>query len=115
VGSFFEEMRSPRSDLGSTPEKIEIERSQRSASAVEKHAELSEQHMALRARVRGLLALMSSTSGDKRMKFVNRDFSPAIHIRRRAVLTTRPAELTGANLVRQLLTLEVCLEINANR
>jgi hypothetical protein len=49
--------------------------------------------MERRAKVRGLLALVSTTSdGKKRMEFVNRDLDAAINIRRCAVLENRPPE-----------------------
>jgi hypothetical protein len=51
--------------------------------------------MERRANVRGLLALVSTTSnGMKRMEFVNRDFNAAISIRKYAVLENRTPELT---------------------
>jgi hypothetical protein len=49
----------------------------------------------------------SSTNGDKRMEFVNRDFSAAINIRRCAVLKTRPEELTPSNVVGPPLKVKV--------
>lgn len=80
-------------------QKNEMEKSRWSGSAIENHAELTEHQMALSARVRGILRLVSSTSGNKRMEFVNRDFSTAINIRRFAVLETRAAELRRSNFV----------------
>jgi len=59
------------------------------------------------ARVLEILAIMCSTSGEKRMEFLNRDFNAAIHIRRCAVLKTRSAELTRPNFLGQSLRLEV--------
>jgi hypothetical protein len=44
---------------------------------------LTEEQMERRAKVRGLLALISTTSdGKKRMEFVNRDFNAAINVRK---------------------------------
>jgi hypothetical protein len=80
--------------LGCPLQKVEMERAQPSASAREKHGELALHQMAQRARVRGLFALMSSTSVSRRMDFVNRDLDAAIHTRRCAVLKTGPWELT---------------------
>jgi hypothetical protein len=42
---------------------------------------------------------VSSTSGNKRMEFVNRDFNTAINIRRCVVLKIRTDWLTRANLL----------------
>jgi hypothetical protein len=54
-----------------------------------------EEQMERRAKVRGLLALLSTSSdGKKRMEFVNRDINAAINIRRRAVLENRLPEWT---------------------
>jgi hypothetical protein len=49
--------------------------------------------VAYRSRVLAILALMSSTRGNKRMEFVNRDFSVAINIRTCALLYTSPEKL----------------------
>jgi len=60
--------------------------------------------MERRAKVRGLLASVSTTSdGKKRMEFVNRGLNAAINIRRCAVLETRTPELTRENFVGQSL------------
>jgi len=64
--------------------------------------------MERRAKVRGLLASVSTTSdGTKRMEFVNRDFNAAINIRRCAMLETRPPALTRVNFVGQPLKVEL--------
>jgi hypothetical protein len=64
--------------------------------------------MERRAKVRGLLASVSTTSdGKKRMEFVNRDFHAAIKIRRRAMMEKRPAEWTRENFVGQRLKVEL--------
>jgi len=90
--------------------KAQIERMQRSASAVVKPGELAEGQMALGARVLEILALKNSTSLDKRMELVHRDFNAPIHIRMCAALKMRPEVLTRTNFVGQPLRLEVCKE-----
>jgi hypothetical protein len=50
---------------------------------------------------------MRSTVVNKRVEFVNRDSNAAIHIRRYAVLRTRPKELTRANFMGQPLSVKV--------
>jgi hypothetical protein len=66
---------------------------QRSPEEIAKYGPLTEEQMERRAKVRGLLALVSTTSdGKKRMEFVNRDLDAAINIRRCAVLENRPPE-----------------------
>lgn len=71
-----------------------MEKSQRSAPALETRREPTEQQMGLKACVPGLLALASSSGrGNKHTAFVNRDFTAAIHIRRYVVLRPRPEEL----------------------
>jgi len=62
--------------------------------------------MEWRAKVPGLLALVSTSGGKKRMEFMNLDFNAAINIRRSAILKTGPAELTRANFVGQPLKVE---------
>ena len=77
-----------------------MEKCQRSPEDIEKYGPLTEEQMETRAKVRGLLALVSTTSdGKKRMEFVNRDFNAAINIRRCAVLESRPPALTRENFV----------------
>jgi hypothetical protein len=56
-------------------------KSQRSLEDIERYGELAEQEIAQRARARGLVALLRTTCGKKRMKFVNRDFNAVIKIR----------------------------------
>jgi hypothetical protein len=64
--------------------------------------------MERRARVRGLLALVSTTTkGKKRMEFVNRGFNAAINVRKCAVLEKRPPELARENFVGQSLKVEL--------
>jgi len=86
----FEEIKSPRDELAregaETHQKVEKEKRQPSASAIEKHGLLAEPQMGRMARVRGLFALMNSASGKKCMEFLNRVFSAAIMIRRCALL-----------------------------
>ena len=88
-----------RDELRCIFQKVEIERRQRSASVIGKHRGLTEHHMTLRVRIRGLLALVSSTSSKKRMKFVNGEFNTAKNTRRCALLKTRREELTRANFM----------------
>jgi hypothetical protein len=60
------------------------------------------------AKVRGLLALVSTTiDGKKRMEFLNRDFIAAINIRKCAVLETRPPEWTRGNFFGQPLQVQL--------
>jgi len=61
-----------------------------------------------RAKVRGLLALVSATSdGKKRMVLVNRDFNAATNVKRCTVTERRPPESTRENFVRQSLKVEL--------
>jgi len=70
-----------------------MEKCQRSPEDAKKYGPLTEEQMERRAKLRGLLALVSTTNdGKKRMEFANRDFNAAINIRRCAVLETRPPE-----------------------
>jgi hypothetical protein len=55
------------------------------------------------AKVRGLLALVSTNNGEKRMEFVNRDFNTAINIRRCAVMEKKPPQLSRENFKGQPL------------
>jgi len=71
-----------------------MEKCQRSPEDIKKYGPLTEEQMESRAKVRGLLALVSTTSdGKKRMEFVNRDFNAAISIRRCTVLETSCQEI----------------------
>jgi len=80
-------------ELGCTLQRVEMETCQRSPEDIKKHGPLTEEQMERRAKVRALLALVSTTNDSKkRMEFVNRDFNPAINIRKCAVLETRPPE-----------------------
>jgi len=64
--------------------------------------------MERRAKVRGLLALVSTTpNGKKRMEFMNRDFNAAINIRKYALMENRPPELTRENFIEQSLNVEL--------
>jgi len=76
---------------------VEIEKGQRSPEDIAKYGALTEEQMERTAKVRGLLTLVSTTTGRKRVKFVNREFNAAINIRRCAVLEIRPPELTRVN------------------
>jgi len=76
-----------------------MEEIRRSTSEIEKYGALTEQQMKRRAKTRGLLALVSTSGGKKRMEFVNRDFNAVINTRRCAVLEKRPPALTRAKFV----------------
>jgi len=89
-------------ELGCTLQWVEMEKPQRSPKDIAKYGPLTEEQMESRAKVRGLLALVSTTNdGKKRMEFVYRAFNAAINTRRYAVLETRPPVLTRENFVRQ--------------
>jgi len=80
-------------ERGRTLQRVEMEKCQRSPEDAKKYGPLTEEQMERRAKLRGLLALVSTTNdGKKRMEFANRDFNAAINIRRCAVLETRPPE-----------------------
>jgi len=81
-----------RHELGCTLHRVEIEKCLRSPEDVKKYGPLTEEQTERRAKVRGLLALVSTTNGKNRMEFVNRDFNAAMNIRRCAVLENRPPE-----------------------
>jgi len=67
-----------------------MEKCQRSPEDIQKYRELTEEQMAMRARLRGLIELVCYTNRKKRVEFVNRDFDAATNIRRCAVLETSP-------------------------
>lgn len=67
--------------------------------------------MSQRARVRGLLAFVSSTREHERRDSVNQDLNAAMNIRRPAALKTRPEALMPFNSVGHPLTLEYCTEM----
>jgi len=95
-------------ELGCTLQRVEIEKCQRSPEEIAKYGPLTEEPMEGRAKVRGLLALVSTTNdGKKRMEFVNRDFHAAINIRRYAVLENKPPEWTRRTFVGQPLKVEL--------
>jgi hypothetical protein len=72
-----------------------MEQCQPSLEGVKKYKALAEVQMETKAKIRGLLALMNTTTnGRKRMEFVNRDFNATINIRRCAVMDKRPPEMT---------------------
>jgi len=59
-------------ELGCTLQRVEMEKCQRSPEDIKKYGPLTEEQMERRAKVPGLLALVSTTSdGKKRMEFVN--------------------------------------------
>jgi len=77
-----------------------METCQRSQEDIKKYRPLTEEQMGRRAKVRGLLAFVSTTNeGKKRMEFVNRGFNAAINIRRCAQLEKRPPELTRERIL----------------
>jgi len=85
-----------------------MEKCQRSPEDIIKYGPLTEKQMERMAKVRRLLALVSTTNhGKKRMDFVNRDFNAAINIRRCAVLETRAPEWTRESFVGQPLKVEL--------
>jgi len=95
-------------ELGCTLQRVEIEKCQRSPEDIKKYGPLTEEQMERMSKVRGLLALVSTTSdGKKRMEYVNRDFNAAIHIRKCAVLEERPPDLTRENFIGQPLKVEL--------
>jgi hypothetical protein len=58
-------------ELGCTLQRVEMEKCQRSPEDIKKYGPLTEEQMERRAKVPGLLALVSTTSdGKKRMEFV---------------------------------------------
>jgi hypothetical protein len=68
-------------ELGCTLERVEMEKCQRSPEDKTKYGPLTEEQMERRAKVRGLLALVSTSSDcKKRMEFSNRDFNATINI-----------------------------------
>jgi len=69
-----------------------MEKCQRSSEDIKKYGPLTEEQMERRAKVRGLLALVSTVSGKKRIEFVNRDFTAAINRTRCAVMEGRPPD-----------------------
>jgi hypothetical protein len=94
-------------ELGYTLERVEMEKCQRIPEDMKTYGALTVEQMERRARLRGLLALVSTTNdGKKRMEFVNRDFNAAVNIRRCAVLETRPPELTWENFVGEPLKVD---------
>ena len=95
-------------ELGCTLQRAEMEKCQRSPEEIAKYGPLKEEQMEWRAKVRGLLALVSTTSdGKKRTELVNRDFNAAINMRKCAVLEERPPELTRENFIGQSLKVDL--------
>jgi len=89
-------------ELGCTLQSVEIEKCRSSPEGIAKYGPLTEAQMERRAKVRGLLALVSTTNdGTERMEFVNRDFNAAIKITTCAVLESRPPELPRENVIGQ--------------
>jgi len=95
-------------ELGCTLQRAEVEKCQRSPEAIKKYGPLTEEQMERRAKLRGLLAWVSTTNGaKKRMESVNRASNAAINIRRCSMLDTGPAGLTRSSFAGQSLRLEV--------
>jgi hypothetical protein len=95
-------------ELGFTLQRVEMETCKQSHEGITKYGPLTEEQMERRAKVRGLGALVSTTTnGKKRMEFVNRDFDAAIYMRRYAVMERRPPELRRENFVGQPLKVEL--------
>jgi len=84
-----------------------MEKCQRSPEDIAKYGPLTEEQMQRRKKVRGLLALLITINGTKRMEFVNRDYNAAINVRKYAVLETRPPESTREDFVGQPLKVEL--------
>ena len=80
-------------ELGCTLQRVEMEKCQRSPEDIKKYGPLTEELLERRAKVRGLLALVSTTiNGKNRFEFVNRDSNAAINIWKCAVMDTKPTE-----------------------
>jgi len=95
-------------ELGCTLQSVEMEKCQRTPEDIKKYGALTEEQTERRAKVRGLGALVSTTTnGEKRMEFVNRDFNAAINTRKCAVLETRLPESTRENFLGQPLKVEL--------
>ena len=95
-------------ELGCTLQRVEMEKCQRSPEVIRKYGTLTEEQMERSAKVRGLLALVSTTpNGKKRMEFMNRDFNAASNIRKYALMEKRPPELTRENFIEQSLNVEL--------
>jgi len=85
-----------------------METCQRSHEEIANYGPLMGEQMDKRAKVRGLLALVSATKdGKKRMVLVNRDFNAATNVKRCTVTERRPPESTRENFVRQSLKVEL--------
>jgi len=95
-------------ELGCILQRVETETCQRSPEDMKKYGPLTEEQMERRVKVRGLGALVSTTTnGKKRIEFVNRDLNAAINTRKCAVLEKRPPESTRENFFGQPLKVEL--------
>jgi hypothetical protein len=94
-------------ELGRTIQTAETGKSQQILEDIEKYGEVTANEMERKARLQGLLKMVASTSGNKRMEFMNRGCNAAIHIRKSAMLETRPPASTRANFVGQPLKVEL--------
>jgi len=85
-----------------------MEKCQWNSEDIKKYGALTKQQMESRAKVPGLLALVSTTTdGNQRIEFVNRDFNAAINIERCVLMIKRPPELMRASFVGQPLNFEL--------
>jgi len=81
-----------------------MQKCQWNSEDIKKYGALTKQQMESRAKVPGLLALVSTTTdGNQRIEFVNRDFNAAINIERCVLMIKRPPELMRASFVGQPL------------
>jgi len=95
-------------ELGCTPQRVEMEKCQRSPEEIAKYGPLTVEQMERSAKVRGLLALVRTTpNGYNRMEFANRNLNAVINVKTCAVLERRPSEWTRENFVRQSLKVEL--------
>jgi len=80
----------------------------RALRKLQKYGPLAEEQLERKAKVQGLLVLVSTApNGTKCMEFVNRDFNAAINIRRCAVLEKRPPDWTQEDFIGQPLKVEL--------
>ena len=91
-----------------TLQRVEMEKCQRSPGDIKKYGALTEGQMERRAKFRGLLALVSTTSDSKkRLEFVNRELNAAINVGSCAVMEKRPPALTREDCMGQPLKVEL--------
>jgi len=91
-------------ELGCTLQGVEIEKRRTSPDDIQKYGALTEEQMERRAKIRGLGALVSTTTNrEKRMEFVNRDFIAVINKKECTVLENTPPEWIRQHFVGQPL------------